>query len=307
MDTQSQLNQVPDYDNSLNTPNTMNKPKKYSQPTLQQLASRKAMEQLLRPDFPSAEFEAMEPRLQRLVFEELRTEINRLRLIEDPWQTMQEECPRTDLSLYQQPFKTIAETSLNKESDQGNNPRARFITPFAAMFERLRATRLQLDFFKNLWQPVSESFNLPLNRACEAYIEWRECNLTIESTEADLQRIQGPQSTLGEMHLLDTRISSQLLWYRLTLVFGPPMLAKCNTTPTQAWSIKLLLNDRNATLYIYDSFGHVSVTYNGMSEASSVKALEFLNYVTGSGFKNPTDHMHTSRCFRRPRRLRQLG
>ena len=57
----------------------------YKQPSLQELAAKKALSKILDPSFEASDFEPLEPRLQELLFGKLRDEIAYLKAYEDAW------------------------------------------------------------------------------------------------------------------------------------------------------------------------------------------------------------------------------
>ena len=70
------------------------------QPSLQELATSKALDEILNSAFKDSDFEALEPRLQRILFRKLRAEIIRLQKVEQSWSFYTKVCPRADRQLY---------------------------------------------------------------------------------------------------------------------------------------------------------------------------------------------------------------
>ena len=257
------------------------------QPSLCQLAQSKALDNMLQPDFKFADFEEMEPRLQHMLFDALLAETKRLRTIEASWLYMKENCPRADFALYQEP--SDSDTPSDEETDEDNDGSMQ--TPAEKEFFRVNGEKIQS--FRRLWTPVSDSFVPNIDRTSEGYIEWNEQEIAADSSDADLEREQPWESYAYGESLVD-RVSSQLLFYRLAMIFGKPMLSRCETDYddwTRCWAFGLEFHDETGWLSIFDTSGDPYISFEGTSEASSAKALELLNYVSRGSCMNPNGYV----------------
>lgn len=69
-----------------------------SPPSLQELCEKMSLQEVL-PKASFAEFAALEPRLQQLLYNALQEEVTRLREVKQKWEDFKNYCPRTDLQL----------------------------------------------------------------------------------------------------------------------------------------------------------------------------------------------------------------
>ena len=148
----------------------------------------------------------------------------------------------------------------------------------------------EIESFKDPWEPVSWSDHLHLDRRSESCVSWDESGILALSPYDDFERTPADRDTIDRSQGLTTlegRISSQLLFFRLTTIFGAPMLSKCESEVDGCFSFGLRLHDKSGQLSIMDYMGSPIVRFEGTSEMSSAKALELLNYVTGKSCMNP--------------------
>ena len=273
-------------------PDTRSNPDARLQPSLHQLAQKKLLEEIIRPGYKFTEFEGLESRLQRMLFEALQTETRRLQTVEESWVYMKEVCPPADFFLYQKPVETTPEDSWTEVADEDSETSE---DP-AAKQERRRVIEEKIQSFKDLWKPVSESHYLDIDPDHENYIRWDDQTIWARSREADLERIDEDDGNWGQV-TLDKEISSQSLWYRLTMILEEPMLSKCHSDSRKYWRFfDLELYDGSALLCLCDTAPGSNVTFYGIGEASSAKALELLNYVCGNGCMKPGGFVFRSSC-----------
>jgi hypothetical protein len=83
---------------------------------------------------------------------------------------------------------------------------------------------------------------------------------------------------------LDDKISSQLLYYRLTTIFGMPPQRKLNAYYT--WRATLIYKDGESCLEVGDCNGSATVYFHGTKEAKA-SALALLSFLTGLNCPHP--------------------
>ena len=112
-------------------------------------------------------------------------------------------------------------------------------------------------------------------------VDWSDFNLACQGPEFKICKRSdlGTSSDEG-LHTLSERISSQLLLYRTTLVFGiPPQLEEIDGYKC-CWAAELYHKDGSSTLGLYDQKRSVSVHYDGTSN-NKAEALDVLNHLCG--------------------------
>ena len=231
---------------------------------------------MLRPDFKFANFEELEPRLQQMLFEALRTENKRLRAIEASWLHMKENCPRADFLFYQKPNETLSDIGLYDILDEDSDA----LSDTSTEKELYRVSDEKIQSLRKLWLPVSENPDLNRYWTSESYLYWDEASIAAESPGADLEMLW-PRESYSSREYLEQRVSSQMLWYRLIKLFGQHELSICQAIYTHHWRTVLKSYDGTAMLRIGDICGYPYVTFEGTNKTSSAKAIELLSYVSG--------------------------
>ena len=204
-----------------------------------------------REEFADSDFEALGPRLQRLMFAELRTEIEALR---DFKRNVTEKCPQIDTMLYQNP-PMIPCIQVNHRGEDG----------YAERVEVRRAWT-----YKN---PDIETLD---------DISWGSSDLIADSPKSELRlRKEGDydKPNKQEKDHFAQRISSQLLLYRVACIFGVPA-SYIIIDDTKPWRADLFYQDGCGEISLYDSEGHAVVEYDG-SYAAVDEALKLINFLCG--------------------------
>ncbi|MCJ1241118.1 hypothetical protein MMC14_009122 [Varicellaria rhodocarpa] len=205
-----------------------------------------------------------EPRLQELLFASLRNETNRLREKEAQWSRVLKDRPRLDTEIYEKQNTPI-------EPDGGRDDR--------------NGHRMQ-RIFRRTWSCVSNAddnnhqyfgahITLDTNWLGSRHLTYEE-----ETPGSD----QGgsytfdPSNGCRNLLPLSRRISSQLLFYRLTVVFGMPPFRRLSLCT--CWEFKLRHHDMASILLFRDENGAAEVSFIG-NTASGDDALQLLNHLVG--------------------------
>ena len=233
-----------------------------SPPTLQAICLRKALEGILDLDFPASDFSSLEPRLQEVLFTSLRNETNRLREKETQWSRVLKDRPSLDTEIYEREHTSIG------PGDGGY--------------------RMQRNF-RQTWSCVSNAEDVIIGAHSTLDTIWRgsrDLTYEVETPGSD----QGGSYTFdpsnGHRNFLPLwrRISSQLLFYRLTVVFGMPPSRRLSVRT--CWEVKLRHLDGASALLFRDHKGAVEATFVG-NAASNDDALQLLNHLVGFNCPHP--------------------
>ena len=118
-------------------------------------------------------------------------------------------------------------------------------------------------------------------------VDWSDDNLGwLESESRICRRSDVVSSTDKHFISLSKRISSQLLLYRITLVFGIPLKSEETGGYKCCWAAELYHKDGRSELGLYDRKGSVSVHFDGTSDNDG-EALDILNFLFGNSISHP--------------------
>ena len=273
-------------------------------PSLQELAIRKALSEILQPSFQDADFENLEPRLQRLLFNKMRSELMRL-------QNWEESMPQADAYLGTPAAKrkilAPCKEVYNVEGPQGYDffEDMKAFDEFegedeAEYYEQSENPQngfRQQEYFVRKWDFSDEAdSDHGLNAAIAGEpvvwrsihdVELRGSELVLVEPSAHLtpgQAIRNPVC-MGEKHGFSDCISSQLLLYRLTAMFGMPSEYE-PPRPEFCWEVYLMHNSEKGFLHLYDEHGAARCKFWGTQEASN-DALNLLNYLCSTNIPHP--------------------
>ena len=227
-----------------------------TQPSLQELATGKALSEILHPDFKDSDFEGLEPRLQRLLFAKLRAEVVRLHGIEQSWSFYKRDCPRADRQLY-----TWAGRDRLGEDEED---------------EKLQ--------FQEKW-----SYTADTQESGRRYtIDWSAWDLAVEDPTSDQSRLVLKKDRKLNFDASFTRtISSQLLYYRITAVFGM-MPQSVSDEYKCCWTTDLWWEGGKGRLGLDEHKGAAGAFFHG-TEEGSVEALKLLNFLVGDKIPHSYD------------------
>ena len=258
----------------------------HTQPSLGELSGKKALDEIIQPGYKFSHFEVLDPRLQRLLFEELQSEVQRLRQIEGSWRSMNENCPQLDLELLQTPEPA----TLGSQSEEGKMDSEQIRGIERILIARRRTNPDFLDkhdweiiYFSDIW---SYSIEEPKSSTPSKY-HWQGFQLSLGSSDKRLK--WDPLGNVEEYPLsaLARRISSQLLLYRIISIFDMPVTREDFEQYSSNWEVLLVHHQGVGVITLRDDKGYPAVSFHGKTEASSNDALELLNFLCGKRCKHP--------------------
>jgi hypothetical protein len=234
-------------------------------PSLQLLCQKQLMCLFLNSDSADDDFQALEPRAQKLLFQSLRKEKDRLEIVHQNLDQLEARMPWVDRNLQLSPPVDASETG-EKNPEQ---------------IPDLRQWRYA--DVKELYE-----YNGPIHNG--GVEQWDETHLVfypdLDGTDAKLSFV-GPYAGLNGARAFGGFISSQLLLYRISAAFGVPpredvedeqMWYDGERAPT--WRAILRRVDELGELHILDHDGEVELCYTGDSTKGN-EVLALLNYLTG--------------------------
>ena len=276
-------------------------------PTLQELATQKALSVILQPDFQDSDFDPLEPRLQRLLFSRVRSELLRL---QKSTSFRDESTQRADAYLHT-PLakKKILAPSKNVYIERGYDP-----------FEDMKASgefegQTEADWYEQSENPqngfrLRDYYGMMWNYLDDDELSEYDIDETLETDPinwdsfydvelSDSKLILSDPETMSFIRGTDLResvrmrgkielascVSSQLLLYRLVTVLGIPPLRKTGYIE-YCWEVFLLHHSGKGRFHLYDEHGAAKCGFLGNEEASK-DALALLNYLCGTNIPHP--------------------
>lgn len=247
-----------------------------SPPSLQELCGKVALEQILRSDQPDSDFASLDSRSQVLLFTRLRTKYARLRMRDRRWRRLAYFCPRTDLDIYLSPARIEPVGDDDDEQDRYNQQRS-----FLDQWSYFTPDDYDSES-KDQDDPECDEANAP--KLVDG-IRWHNLNLVSKLPKTDLKLCfhnwclnPCPCRPKGS-ELFSGRVSSQLLLYRLNVIFGMPPPREHDTYKC-CWVADLRNRDGVSVLSLQDFKGGADARFHGTPEAS-VDALKLLNFLIG--------------------------
>ncbi len=247
------------------------------QPSLQELCETKVLGQILRSDDPDSDFASLDSHSQLLLFTRLRTENARLREGDGKWRLLTKYCPATDLQIYFS--STRIEPGSGEDEQNGYDQKGAFLDRWSYLTE---------DGYDNESEGDDHAGNDDASGPeLVRDTTWDQYNLFSESPDSDLRLCfhdEWDSSTRclcrqKGYHSFSTRVSSQLLLYRLTVTFGMPP-SREDDGYKSCWVVDLRNLDGISVLSFQDYKGAADVRFYGTTEAS-VDALKLLNFLVG--------------------------
>ena len=236
------------------------------QPTLLKLCLKTAVRNILSHGFADADFEALEPRLQRLLFSEMKTETKRLQEIEKCWRQVTTNCPSSDLQLYIGSSKVVFNS-----------------------YERWLDNSDLVNSFRDPWNPSGERQNPGID---PHHNEWWDRHFLISETPDSEFHIFCPHVMSDEddcscekrnwINTFEGRISPLLLLHRLILMIGIQSVYNASESiHYYLYYIHLIHEDGTSDLnFDYLSEDFVQIQFQG-TEAASNEALKLLSSLCG--------------------------
>ena len=266
-----------------------------SVPSLVQLCTRKALDTVFPSGFTGSDFEQLAGPLQRLLFEQLMIDNSRLRQTEKSWVLVQERCPEVDLEFYVAPFlpasdslsgavkpsnDEIINAMKNKEDIRGNE-RIQIMKQGESSTHLLPDYKWEALYFQRLWSYTTEPSKFSLQERAPYDWECSELMFNVSEMQFELAEFRIGRTALA------TRISSQLLLYRLIALFDLPPWPEWFNPNTYPWAVELKHEDETSSLSLCDDDGSARALFEGKSEASSKDGLELLTFLCGKRCMHP--------------------
>ena len=242
-------------------------------PSLKDLSLKLAIKQFVDE---GSDFTGLDIRLQSLLFGSFRDEINRLKAVERSWSRFKSRCPRLDREIYIPSDRIPNEDDWEEEKDDDEK-----INPYKVM---------QIAY--NKWSyvnPGEDERNLrtAMRRSSvsetEQRVDWYSgSNLYYDKEERRLVAVDRRETLHNLMLYLSPRlpdlISSQLLLYRTTIIFGMPPADESDGYKC-CWKLMLRHHSGNGTLELDEHKGCPCARFSGSKDASD-DALDLINFLT---------------------------
>lgn len=230
-------------------------------PSLQELCTKKALDELFDSDSEDVDIASLEPRLQQLLFRRLRQEITRLRNVERHWERVATRAPSLDLEILRSLDRYVASKDDTSSEDEAYSKAVSFQSMWA--YEREDEDHPNEGSFDTFFNTSNLFSDAPLSdmkicdhgeEICITCMSAREC-------------------------VFSQRISSQLLLYRLSVTFGMPPPRETGG-PETCWDIALKHVDDGGVLSFSEYEGRAEVQFEGSNSAEE-DALKLINYLVG--------------------------
>ncbi|MCJ1337748.1 hypothetical protein MMC09_003031 [Bachmanniomyces sp. S44760] len=264
-----------------------------SQPSLLELCTLQGIENISKSKTADVDFASLEPRLQQLLFGKLRTENERLRGIEKQWKILTRSCPHIDLQMHLS--RDRIEHDSGDDEENGYNQVENFSFQWSYHPNQHDIANADGDEEQTGARPTDAGADIAQGEGSEregnsrpkplSNTRWHHHDLFSKSLDSDLVLCThgfGSAECSCRMErysqLLE-HVSSQLLLYRICVVFGmPPPLE--NDGYKTCWDVDLFYHDGVSKLSFYDYKGAASARFSGTAEAS-VNSLKLLNFLIG--------------------------
>lgn len=226
-------------------------------PSLQDLCENMAMNMNLK----DTDFSSLPDHLQQGVIDKLQAEIARLKLVEKDWLGLVAHCPHLDLKVHQS-YARI-EPPMEGQEDP---------------YERMAALAEKWSYIGD--DDDNSNLDSGDRRGVERPVRWHSFHLVYKSVGSDLELRPDLPSIIHYSYDFSffERISSQLLLYRLTVVFGMPPPRESDGYKC-CWEVELRHSDGGSVLRLGDYKGAANASFYGAKEASD-DALQLLNFLT---------------------------
>ena len=256
-------------------------------PSLVQLSASKALDTIFPLGFTSSDFEKLVAPQQRLLFEQLVADNARLREIEKSWILVKERCPALDLELFvvppppapspydmlEPPSDEIREVT-EYEKDTRGNERIQMMKSAETSPRYLADHQWEASYFTNLW-----SWNIIDEHSgmITGSYWWTSPRLNFNQSESKFEPSDSPTSP----NAVAARISSQLLLYRLILMFDLPPRGLFEDRREISWEVELTHQEGDGRLYFTDDGGSAVASFSGNDEDAQNDSLELLSFICG--------------------------
>lgn len=251
---------------------------------LADLAAKKLIESLAESQQPMAEFDALEDRQKALVFSTLLNDRRRLQMVEEAHKELLHNIPSADAAVWSGHDRLRDDAHVD-DADCTCEARKK-------KFQRLWKHRtVQPEWNEDIVNHERRNDTAEMGWNCAwgaLYLEaekFRVCKCQCDPNTLIGKRLMAmPCVSLCDTHIqshvaLCQRISSQLLLYRLAVVFGLPPSDPQTDGYKLGWNVKLVwTGEGDSCMNFYDFKGGASGVFRGSKEASDA-ALELMSWL----------------------------
>ena len=240
--------------------------------TLQEVSAEKALEQLRKDKQAATTFASLDPDKQQVLFAHLWRDYIRLNEIGRKYDTYLKWCPAADGDLYTlDARKRLLDDGANSEDPEKEASAEDTRDGFCAVW-RYRDPADEYPSGRNSDNISWNSTNLFMPPSSERQFEWCECVQKRRCGSCGCENRMKAGLDVSEI------ISSQLLLYRLTAVFGMPP-PNPDVGYKTCWTVELVYRgDTNNVFLLEDYKGGVNIRFHGSPEAG-ISALDLLNWL----------------------------
>ena len=244
-------------------------------PSLKDLCQRRAFEKVMDPKRNYSDFASLDNRLQGLLHSSCRDEINRLRAIEQEFLLLERRMPRVDRDIWLTTDRVPDEESWEefRKDDETINPHKE------VRIAQEKWSYVDPDTIGQVTRRLAA-----LDGADEKHVSWYSLgDLCFDENKSKFQ-IKNIFKAMSKGEMLDfppafcDRISSPLLLYRATVVFGMPP-PDITDGYKSCWQLVLKHSSGKGTLELGEHKGCPSARFDG-SKAVSDDALDLINLLT---------------------------
>ncbi len=257
--------------------------------TLQELTARKTLRQLENDEQAVATITDLDSDTQHVLLTHLWKDYIRLRKKERAYDYAVSKCPLADRDIIFDPMVALP----TFEIDHPNLPRADAGWDASGVHPITK-------YFRGLWKPISypshhydiyewDASNLTMSPGPERHFKLCHC-YSSDITSVHVTPFRPCQACMYRRDELDnvftTSISSQLLFYRLTMVFGQSLTDPRDHHDYGCWQFTLQSRRcSHSTLALRDYMGGVDVWFEGNKEETE-SALLLLNWLISARVPN---------------------
>lgn len=243
--------------------------------SLKELCQKMAFEKIMDPEKKFSEFASLDQRLQSLLYSSCRDEINRLRAIEQELVMLDRFMPKMDREIWAIRDRVPDEEDWEEYKEDGDT-----INPYKEM--RLAQEKWSYADRDNV-DPVTQRLSA-LNRNDEQYVSWYSLgDLFFDEDNSkfytmDLSEAFNSRKISKIPPRLEDRISSPLLLYRATVIFGMPPQDEMDRYKC-CWELVLEHSSGKGTLTLGEHKGCPRARFRG-PKAASDDALDLISFLT---------------------------
>lgn len=243
--------------------------------SLKELCQRMAFEKFMDPKKNFSKLAFLDHRLQSLVYSSCRDEINRLRAIEQKLVVLDRRMPKVDKEIWATTHRVPGEEDWEEDKEDSDT-----INPC----KEIRLAQEKWSYADpDGVNPVTQRLSA-LNRDDEQYLSWYSLgDLFFDEDNSkfhimNLSKALDSSETFRIPPQLEDRISSPLLLYRTTVIFGMPPQSETDGYK-YCWHLVLQHSSGKGTLELGEHKGCPRARFQG-TKAASDDALDLISLLT---------------------------